>query len=145
MRKLVWAFLLASGCDHKHPEEKREEEEKTSQVTVWDDRFEIFLEHPRLVANAATPFVTHVTDLTTLEPRREGKLTFAFRAKEAPDVERVEDAPKRAGIYLPEITLPKPGEWTLRLRVDEREIELPKLTVYGSKEEAGRAAGPKAP
>ena len=95
MRKLVWAFLLASGCDHKHPEEKHKDVEKTSQVTVWDDRFEIFLEHARLVANAATPFVTHVTDLTSLEPRREGKLTFAFRAKDAPYVELVENAPVR--------------------------------------------------
>src|SRR5262245_41838364 len=55
---------------------KRFEEEKTTQVTVWSDRLEIFLEHRLIVVNAPTKFITHVTDLTTLEPRRERPLTF---------------------------------------------------------------------
>jgi hypothetical protein len=37
------------------------EEEKTAQVTVWSDRFEIFLEHRLLVVNTPTKFITHVT------------------------------------------------------------------------------------
>ena len=143
MRKLVWAFLLAAGCDHKHPEEGQEEEEKTFQVTVWDERFEVFLEHPAPVAGASTSFVTHVTDLANLEPRGEGKVTFIFRTAEAPAVEHVETGPRRAGIYIPEIVLPKAGEWTFRLRVDDREIELPKLTVYGTKEEAPHQHAPE--
>lgn len=147
MRRLVLAFILAVGCDHKHPHDDAHEaaEEKTAQVTVWDARFEIFLEHKRLVVDAPTPFVTHVTDLTSLEPKREGKVAFVFRHGDAPPVERVEDAPKRPGIYIPEIKLSKAGEWGFRLRVDEREIELPKLTVYASKEEAERADVPEAP
>src|SRR5688572_23756309 len=55
-----------------------EEDEKTAQVTVWSDRFEIFLEHRVLVVNTPTKFITHVTDLTTLEPRREGLLGVGF-------------------------------------------------------------------
>ncbi|HEX7897909.1 MAG TPA: efflux RND transporter periplasmic adaptor subunit [Planctomycetota bacterium] len=140
MRNLVFVFLLAAGCDHKHPEQGPPEEEKTFQVTVWDERFEIFLEHKALRPNAPTPFVTHVTDLARLEPRREGKLTFVFRTADAPAVEHVENAPKRAGIYIPEITLPKAGAWTFRLRVDDREIELPELVVH-----ADRAPAPEAP
>lgn len=148
MRKLVLAFVLVAGCDPRHPHDSAQEdppEEKTLQATVWDERFEIFLEHKRVVVDVSTPFVTHVTDLSSFEPRREGKLLFSFRQGDAPAVEQVDEAPKRAGIYIPEIKLPKAGEWTFRLRVAERDIELPKLRVYASQEEARRAPEPEAP
>jgi hypothetical protein len=76
----VWAL---AGCDRlgldrfqKGSEAvpaEQEEEAKTAQVTVWTDRYEIFLEHQFLLVNTPTRFITHVTDLVTLEPRREGR------------------------------------------------------------------------
>ena len=37
-------------------------DEKTAQITVWSDRFELFLEHRLLVVQIPTTFITHVTD-----------------------------------------------------------------------------------
>ena len=47
-------------------------EVKTAQITVFGERHEVFAEHRLVVAGTPTKFVTHVTDLKTLEPRREG-------------------------------------------------------------------------
>ena len=105
------------------------EEEKTAQVTVWSDRFEIFLEHRLLVVNTPTTFITHVTDLMTLEPRRKGPLTFILRRSSEAPITHVEPTPARDGIYIPELTFPKPGEWILSLLIpsagQEHAVELP--------------------
>jgi membrane fusion protein, heavy metal efflux system len=126
-----------------------EEDEKTAQVTVWSDRFEIFLEHRLLVVNTPTKFVTHVTDLTTLEPRREGPVTFVlYQGTGAPSTQVV-PAPARDGIYLPELTFPTPGEWHLSLRIpaegQEFAMTLPPLTVFASRDKANNAPEPAAP
>lgn len=146
---LLGLFLLAAcdpGHDHPHPHPHgEEEEEKTAQVTVWGERFEIFLEHKLIVADMPTPFVTHVSDLKTLEPRRKDKVVFVLRQGDGPAIEHGEPEPKRAGIYIPELKFPKAGEWTFSLRIDESVIEMPKLTVYASKEEAKKAPEPEAP
>ena len=90
-----------------------------------------------------------MTDLTTLEPRREGPVTFVLQqGTEAPSTQVV-PAPARDGIYLPELTFPTPGEWhvALRIPVDGQEfvVTLPPLTVFASQEEAKNAPESAAP
>lgn len=149
---LLGLLLLVAcdhGHDHPHPHAAEEEEEKTAQVTVWGERFEIFLEHKLIVADVPTPFVTHVSDLKTLEPRRQGKVIFVLKQGDAPAIEHSEPEPKRAGIYIPELKFPKAGEWAFSLRIPidgaESVVEMPKLTVYASKEEAKKAPEPESP
>ena len=125
------------------------EDEKTAQITVWSDRFELFLEHRLLVVQTPTTFITHVTDLTTFAPRREGPVTFVLqRGAEAP-ITQVVPAPAREGIYLPELTFPAPGAWqvALRLPVEGQEVvvTLPPVTVFASQEDANNAPEPAAP
>ncbi|MHC4478581.1 MAG: hypothetical protein ACYTEL_23335 [Planctomycetota bacterium] len=52
--------------------------QESSQVTVWSRRFEVFLEHPFVVAGTPAEFVTHVTDRVALKPRRKGAVTFVL-------------------------------------------------------------------
>jgi membrane fusion protein, heavy metal efflux system len=126
-----------------------EEDEKTAQVTVWSDRFEIFLEHRVLVIETPTKFITHVTDLTTLEPRREGPVTFVLHQGTAAPSTQVVPAPARDGIYLPELTFPQPGEWHISLRIpvegQDSVVTLPPFIVFASREEAKNAPEPAAP
>ncbi len=128
---------LGSDDAHEH------EDEKSSQVTVWGDRFEIFLEHPFIVADTPTKFVTHVTDLVTLEPRRKGPVTFILRHGSETPIEHVEQTPARDGIYIPELTFPKSGKWDLSLVIGQggkdHIINLPLFEVYGSHEEADQS------
>lgn len=133
------------GDEHAH----EEGEEKTAVVTVWDDRYEIFMEHPYIVAGALVTFVTHVTDLKTLCPRKEGPAEFVFRHESGTPLEHTDRAPARAGIYLPEITLPSAGTWAMSLLIPAEgvthSVELPPLTVYPSEEAVASAQGPESP
>ena len=148
---LCAGVLLVAACDRLQdgaaPQENQEE--KTAQVTIWSDRFEVFLEHRLLVVGTPTTFITHVTDLTSLEPRREGPVTFVLRQGAAAPIEHIAPAPARDGIYLPELTFPQPGEWMVSLRIplagEEYVVPLPPFTVFASREEAANAPEPDAP
>lgn len=132
---------LGPGHAHEH------EDEKSSQVTVWGDRFEIFLEHPFIVANTPTKFVTHVSDLVTFEPRKKGPITFILRHGSDTLIEHIEPAPARDGIYIPELTFPLPGQWSVSLVIGlegkDYLVELPEFKVYGSHKEVDGAPSPE--
>ena len=117
---------------HQHGDEN-------SQVTVWDERFEIFLEHPLIEFNEPAPFVTHVSDLLTLEPRKSGPVTFILQLGSAAPIKHTEPKPARDGIYIPDLTFPKPGDWTISLEIPlegkDHIISLPPVKVYASHDE----------
>ena len=158
------SFLVFSSCDsnysnhssqahhdqnhdeHDHDNDTHEQE-KVSQVTVWNERFEIFLEHAFISRNEPTEFITHVTDLLTLEPRKKGPVTFVLRYGTERPIRHSEPAPSRDGIYIPELTFPKQGKWSLSLLIPidgkEHIVELPSLTVYGSEKEIERSPFPE--
>jgi len=134
----------APADDHAHgPGGHAHEDEKTSQITVWGERLEVFLEHPYLVAGVAAEFVTHVSDLATGEPRMTGPVIFVLTSDSGLRREYVEHAPARAGIYLPQIIFPEPGRWAVKLKAPtegvDHEVELPDVTVYGSQAQADAA------
>lgn len=124
-------------------------EVKMAQITVFGDRHEIFAEHRLVVAGTPTRFVTHVTDLKTLEPRREGSVRFQLRLGQEPLIEQVEEAPTRAGIYEAMLTFPKAGRWSVALVVPtedgEKLIAFPAVTVFADIRETERAEMPEAP
>lgn len=125
------------------------EEVKTAQITVHGERHEVFAEHRLVVAGTATKFVTHVSDLQTLEPRREGPVRFQMRLGEEAPLEQVEKAPTRAGIYEAMLTFPKAGEWRVTLTVPteegEKTIAFPPLKVFASADQAAHAEVPEPP
>ena len=141
--------LVGPGCrpasdDHGHDHG----EPKTAQISVWTDRYEVFAEHRAPVAGKATTFITHVTDLQTLEPRREGAVKFVLRQGDTV-VEHPQAAPARAGIYLPGIIFPGAGDWQLTLLVPaggtDASVELGKIKVYADEDAAAHAEIPDGP
>jgi RND family efflux transporter MFP subunit len=143
------ALLMGAGCQPPADDHGHEHEPKTAQITVWTDRHEVFAEHRAPVANKATTFITHVTDLHTLEPRREGMVKFVLRQGDTV-AEHPQAAPARAGIYLPGIIFPKMGDWQLTLLIPtdgtNTPVELGTIKVYAdehSAEHAEIADGPE--
>ncbi|MFM8359598.1 MAG: efflux RND transporter periplasmic adaptor subunit, partial [Verrucomicrobiota bacterium] len=131
------------GHDHDH-----EEGPRMAQITVWTGRYEVFAEHPAPVARQAIPFATHLTDLRTREPRREGMVKFVMR-QGATVAEHPQAAPARPGIYQPRLTFPQPGDWQLALLVPDdgtnTVVELGLVRVYGDAASAAQAELPEAP
>jgi len=147
---LTGLTLFGTGCgksgdDHGHD---HGDEPKTAQITVWTDRYEVFAEHLAPVAGKATTFITHVTDLHTLEPRREGIVKFVLRQGETV-AEHPQTAPARAGIYLPGIIFPKAGDWQLTLLIPtdgtNATVELGAIKVYPDQHAADHAEIPDGP
>lgn len=147
---LLTTLALLNGCsdvqdqdDHGHDHG----EPRTAQITVWTDHYEVFAEHPAPVAGKATQFITHVTDLQTLEPRREGMVKFLLRQGDFV-AEHPQAAPARAGIYLPDIIFPKSGDWQLTLQIPvagtNASVELGNITVYADEHSAAHADIPDA-
>jgi len=122
---------------------------KTAQISAFGDRHEIFAEHRLVVAGTPTKFVTHVTDLKTLEPRREGPVRFQLRFGQEAPIEQVEEGPMRAGIYEAMLTFPKAGEWSVALAVPtedgEKTIAFPPVKVFASADEVAKAPEPESP
>jgi len=146
----------SSGCSsHNHgstggrADSAHDHEPKTAQITVFGQRHEVFAEHRLAVAGTPTKFVTHVTDLKTLEPRREGPVRFVLRRSQEAPVEQTEKAPSRAGIYEAMLTFPKAGEWSVWLVVPteggEATVAFPPIQVYPDDHEAAHAETPAAP
>lgn len=133
-----------SHDDHSHPDEA-----KTAQITVFGERHEVFAEHRLVVAGTPTKFVTHVTDLKSLEPRREGPVRFVLRLGQEAPIEHVEKTPTRAGIYEAMLTFPKAGDWSVTLAVPtesgEKIIAFPPVKVFADAHEVEHAEVPEPP
>lgn len=146
------AVVLVSAC-HRTPSHgdspQRAGEPKTAQITVWGERHEIFAEHRYVVAGTPARFVMHVTDLQTLEPRRQGPIKFLLRLGQDAPVEHVAKAPARAGIYEAMLTFPRAGEWDVSILIPtddgEKTVALPPVKVFASDRDAARASEPEAP
>ena len=154
MKRFAIALLLttlaaATGCrrggsdahDHEH-------EEKTAQITIWSDRYEVFAEHKAPVVNTPAKFITHITDLHSSEPRTQGMVKFVLRQGET-TFEHPQAAPDRPGIYIPAITFPKAGEWQTALLIltdgSNAVVELGPIKVHGDSHSAAHAEFPEAP
>ena len=115
---ILCGHWLWPAHDHDGCEEEGHAHGSGQAITVWGDRFEVFIEHPPIVAETPAEFVTHVSDLVTFEPRREGPVTFvAKRGAEAP-VTHVEPTPASNGIYLPDLIFPRAGTWAAGCETD---------------------------
>jgi cobalt-zinc-cadmium efflux system membrane fusion protein len=155
---MVVGWALTSGCkpgapvheaDHGHSHDGgHEHEEKTAQITVWADRYEVFAEHKAPVAGRPTTFITHLTDLVTLEPRKEGMVKFLLRRGQDV-IEHPQARPARPGIYLPGLVFPQAGDWQLALVVPtdgtDVPVELGTIKVYPDTHDADHADIPDAP
>lgn len=146
-------LVVFSGCkrgsEAAHDDHAHDGEPKTAQITVFGERHEVFAEHRLVVLGIPTKFVTHVTDLKTLEPRREGPVRFQMRLGQEPAIEHLEKSPSRAGIYEAVLTFPKAGEWNVTLTVPTEEgdktVAFPPVKVFANTHDVEHAETPEAP
>lgn len=142
-------LTFSNGCSRHGSPIAGGEAPKTAQINVFGERHEIFAEHRLVSVGTATKFVTHVTDLKTLEPRQAGPIRFRLQLGQEAAIEQVEKAPVRAGIYEVMLTFPKAGDWRVSVAVPteegEKVIPFPPVKVFASADEVARAPEPEAP
>ncbi len=131
------------GHDH-HEEGHGHGDSPMVGVTLWSDKFELFAEHPAAVVGKPVPFLAHLTSLRTFSALTKGTVTLeldgpAKLRSEAP-------SPIRPGIYMLNVTPPKPGVYVGRLVVSDPStgksaaIDGLELTVFPDAAKAARTA-----
>ncbi|NQU25847.1 MAG: efflux RND transporter periplasmic adaptor subunit [Candidatus Nealsonbacteria bacterium] len=121
--------------------------EPTVAVTLWADQVDIFLERPYPVAGKPVEMLAHVTVIENGSAVTAGSVTFEATGPAQGVVEVRVDKPARPGIFIPEVTFPKPGVYDARLHVVSKQIEggretieLPSVAVYANAAAAAAAA-----
>lgn len=141
-----WVLTLAtilSGCGPSGPVEPEVEDLPAIAVTVWSERTELFMEYPPLVEGELARFAIHLTDLSSFEAIREGRVVVRF---EGESIERFEvDGPASPGIFGVDVTVPKARRYQLAVELhgeglsDEHRVGA--VTVHPDTESAVSAIG----
>jgi len=113
-------------------------------ITLFTEKVELFMEYPRLVVGETAKCLAHFTVLATGEPVRSGTLTLAADSAGGQPVRVTIPAPKRDGLFTPEATFAAAGTYKARLILESEQVtetvDLGELKVYGTRDEAQRAA-----
>lgn len=128
---LVLVGLLAA-CRSAPPEAPADQDPPAVAVTIWSERTELFMEHPPLVAGTDAAFHIHLTDLSTFQPLREGRVVVRF---EGDAIERFEvDGPSTPGIFNVSLKVPAARRYQVAVEVHaanlQDELRVGPVTVY---------------
>jgi membrane fusion protein, heavy metal efflux system len=137
MRALV-LVCLATACRSTPPEATTEPEPPTVAVTIWSERTELFMEYPPLVAGTDAAFHIHLTDLSSFQPLREGRVVVRF---EGDAIERFDvDGPSTPGIFNVSLKVPAARRYQVAVEVHsanvQDELRIGAVTVYPDDESA---------
>jgi len=107
-------------------------------VTKWTERMELFMEYPLPVTGIPAQCVIHLTTLDDFEPVRFGSVKLEFTHESGTSHEVFEDNVLREGIFTPEVTLPRAGDYRLVLTYSGENVadsfEIPDFRVYEDEE-----------
>ena len=147
------SLILLQLCCNQSPGHNHDHDDGPDpiSVTIFRPKLELFMEYPPLVAGQSAKFLAHFSVLVTGEPIKAGEFEFEARKGNSQPVIAKLTAPKRDGLYIPEITFQSAGEYEAKILVSgpqvTDEIPLGKLIVYAD-EKAMRtaiAAEPESP
>lgn len=131
------------GDDHAHGEEDHAHGgDESTQLTLWDNDVELFIEYPPFIVGEPTILVTHVTHIKDWQPRVQGEMVAVLSSLEADPIEVVDKQPARAGIYTTPLTFPSPGTWEIEIQLEVEtglSIQVIPVQVYASDHDAAHA------
>jgi RND family efflux transporter MFP subunit len=107
-------------------------------VTIWTEKTELFMEYPPLVAGEEASFHIHLTDLSTFEPLRAGKVVVRF---EGETIQRFEvDGPSTPGIFNVAFKVPAARRYQVAVELHSAglsdELRVGPVTVYSDQPSA---------
>lgn len=161
----LFATLLMAGCRHDHGPEGHAhgpagehvsaspsaspagEEEEAIARTEFNDRLENFFEFDALKPGRASPFLIHLTDLTTGKPVSQAEVTLVARGSNGNEVKSVKaKVGKVTGIYVAELELSEPGTYGIDFHIKNDIInETMKLEGFEVSADPPKPAAEEAP
>jgi YtkA-like len=120
---LIAALFANSACGS--PATPRVEEKKEPIArTEFTTRIENFFEYEPLAPGKPSQFLIHLTDLTDGAPVEQADVTLTIQPSGGgPAAQTTARVGKVAGIYVAEVTVPSPGEYTIEFHVRNARLE----------------------
>lgn len=125
-----------AGGGHAHGEESHGDhsEEPALVYTHYTDSTELFVEFPPLVVDEPSTLVAHFTRMDNFKPLTAGTLDVLLKKNHHTVARFRVNNPARTGIFLPDVTAKKSGNYQLLLEVRDGDLhathDLGEVTVF---------------
>jgi multidrug efflux pump subunit AcrA (membrane-fusion protein) len=102
--------------------DEHEEHVPTVQRTVWNERLEVFVDHPFAVAGEPLTAAVHVSLASEGRPLAEGSATLILTRPGGGRLTASASEPTSPGVFLIEVTPPEAGVFQVQLDVDSPKL-----------------------
>src|SRR5438876_12374273 len=111
--------ILSMSCSRPPAAAAPAAEPETLSRTEFTDRVEDYFEYEPLHSGKPSPFRIHLTDLSDGTPVEQAQVTLTVRPKASDQkaAETVSKIGKVTGIYVAELTIPKPGDYDIEFHI----------------------------
>ena len=118
-------ILLLPACGSPPPPEIAAVPEELDPVVVtrWTEKSELFLEYPPLQAGETSRFAVHLTDMSSFQPLREGRVEVYLDYGGGVSEKFAADGPSRPGIFGVDVTPARPGTAAMTVQVQSPAVE----------------------
>lgn len=117
-------MMLLTSCSKPAPTPAQAEPEALSR-TEFTSRVENYFEYEPLHSGKASAVRIHLTDLSDGSPVEKAEVTLAVRPKGSGEnvVQTTSRAGKVTGIYVAELTVPRPGEYDIEFHIKNSKLD----------------------
>lgn len=122
---LLSALLPAASCSREPEVAPAAAEPEALSRTEFTDRVENFFEYEPLQSGKPSQFRIHLTDLSDGSPVEQAEVTLAVRQAGSADpvLQSTSRIGKVTGIYVAELTLPKPGNYDIEFHIKNNKLD----------------------
>jgi hypothetical protein len=121
---LVLTVVIA-GCKKTDSPQSPSPEPEALSRTEFTQRIENYFEYEPLRSGKASPVRIHLTDLSDGSPVEKAEVTLTVRPKgsETQIVQTTSRIGKVTGIYVAELTVPRPGNYDIEFHIKNAKLD----------------------
>lgn len=121
---LVLTVVIA-GCTKTDAPKSSSPEPEALSRTEFTKRIENYFEYEPLRSGKASPVRIHLTDLSDGSPVEKAEVTLTVRPKgsETQIVQTTSRIGKVTGIYVAELTVPRPGDYDIEFHIKNAKLD----------------------
>src|SRR5436190_689867 len=122
---LLSTTILFIGCAKPAPPPAAAAEAEALSRTEFTSRVENYFEYEPLKSGKPSVFRIHLSDMTDGSPVEKAEVTLVVRPKGSsePVVQTTSRIGKVTGIYVADLTVPKPGQYDIEFHIKNAKLD----------------------
>jgi 5-hydroxyisourate hydrolase-like protein (transthyretin family) len=122
---LLSTTILSISCSKPAPPPAAAAEPEALSRTEFTSRVENYFEYEPLKSGKPSVFRIHLSDMTDGSPVEKAEVTLAVRPKGSsePVVQTTSRVGKVTGIYVADLTIPKPGQYDIEFHIKNAKLD----------------------